>query len=1253
MCLPDLDHNWPRYVLPAGATLSLTDGFLPDPEGRYERYSNPGLVTLTEFFNRRCCVLLGDAGIGKSDTLRKEYERVQAIAPQPATVIFRSLRDFGSDVTAEQFLASLEIAAWIADDDAELFLFLDSLDEALLKVDTWSTLLSRTLVKWPLQRLWLRITCRPAFWPASLEFALGRGFGDNLSRANLAPLRQRDVEIAAEEHAIQADRLLTEIRRANATTFAARPLTLKMIFGIFTEHNRLPDTHAAMYQQGCRYLASEHNADVLEGHRLTSVPLDRRMAIVERIAAMSVFCDRRFLQHPNAADSPLPEGTLKASEICSNDVTPAELREVLASALFSFQSPDVLVWTNWSYAEFLAASWCVSQQLTTASIRNLISVAGDQGAGIPQQLSSTAIWMGELRHELQRYLVELNPSLLLFIDEGAVNTAILPRLVKHTIKRKTTWELARQVSSYAHRFQYPGIAKQLTKYLRRPRKDWECATALHIAIACELSELSGELVILAENNKASLDLRQLATSAIAHMGTDEARKAIRHFATHPVADDVRDNLKGAALSANWPGNFTFNELTPLLTRPRSANHSGSYEAFLVKLANGMGTALPTEDVLILMRWAEQDWPAGHQNAFFDPIVDRIMVSAWEGIENAAIRQAFVASLLNRLRNHLTGFPWRIGLDSRNKWPERFAQNVERRSLLLRETILAVEYSPYLIRSACSALFAVPADAELLLEMAREGDDALRQKIGVIFFALGREDEEVLTAVYRGILEGVLEAGLAAGLSIELGSETARELQENHGRAERRGLARQNKIEEKQRTLNELLVRSEGGEPNAWFYIWDLILAADWPDVHSWGGASRLDQLTCWVYFDDPTRDRLYLAAQRCLLNGTRPPLDFLGQTGWPSWASAEFAALLNTVERSQANLLGVDDNVWQRWSTLVLWYAFTGTDERARGFRAFLAQRIPPFLAAAQQVLNLYIPESRCYSIVDGLRFDWTTEIARFMLEQTRRIDLTNSCWDTLVALGLTEARQLFEEYLWEEFGRLCTRSGEGRDARLVTIVALLLRHAKLGTWTALRDLIFAEPSIGREAIGRAGDISQENNWLGRLGDGEIAELYIWMNRQFEENIGQIQGAVAFDGPVTIRMLRESAMVSMRSRGNLKVFRSVLQALPEVAWLPAQRAYVEEAHFHRRWQVETPEGLLRMAAENSVPWYLKKKSQVILLIVAFLGLAVGIASLISADGAWRIVAVIVCGAIFFVLAGSVIRLQILDEDPSCSKSDGS
>lgn len=268
--------------------------------------------------------------------------------------------------------------------------------------------------------------------------------------------------------------------------------------------------------------------------------------------------------------------------------------------------------------------------------------------------------------------------------------------------------------------------------------------------------------------------------------------------------------------------------------------------------------------------------------------------------------------------------------------------------------------------------------------------------------------------------------------------------------------------------------------------------------------------------------------------------------------------------------------------------SITGTAERDRDFHGFLAQRLQPFLAAAKQIFNLYISGSRNCSIVEGLCCHWTPEIARFVLEQTRRVDLANSSWDTLVALGLTEARQLFEDYLWEEFGWLSSRSGKGRDERLITIVALLLRHAKPGTWAALRDLLYAETSIGQDAVGRAGNVAQGNNWLAQMGDVEVADFYIWMNRQFPADIGQIQGATFFSGPVTIRMLRDSALVSMRSRGNLKIFRSVLKAFPDLKWLPAQRAYVEEAHFRHRWRVEAPEGLLRMAAENSVPWYSKK-----------------------------------------------------------------
>ena len=274
-----------------------------------------------------------------------------------------------------------------------------------------------------------------------------------------------------------------------------------------------------------------------------------------------------------------------------------------------------------------------------------------------------------------------------------------------------------------------------------------------------------------------------------------------------------------------------------------------------------------------------------------------MVSAWGSIRDDQIRRAFVSSVLNRLRNHNSGFPKRIGLRSRNNWTDCLAEDGERRALVLRSALLAVEQSPYILRALCSTLPVAPTDSEFLLEMARDGDDALRGKISTVFFMLDRADANVLTAIYRGTQERVIEGTLGSLLNVELGSGTAQQLRAECEREERQALADQNAVENKLRALNQLLDRSENGEAGAWLSIWDSVLVAKWPGVPSWGGASRLDQLACWVYFDNVTRERLYLAAQRYLLIGARPALELFSETGWPSWVSAEFSALLNTFER--------------------------------------------------------------------------------------------------------------------------------------------------------------------------------------------------------------------------------------------------------------------------------------------------------------------------------------------------------------------
>jgi hypothetical protein len=156
------------------------------------------------------------------------------------------------------------------------------------------------------------------------------------------------------------------------------------------------------------------------------------------------------------------------------------------------------------------------------------------------------------------------------------------------------------------------------------------------------------------------------------------------------------------------------------------------------------------------------------------------------------------------------------------------------------------------------------------------------------------------------------------------------------------------------------------------------------------------------------------------------------------------------------------------------------------------------------------------------------------------------------------------------------------------------------------------------------------------------------MTRQYSEDAGMIQGAsaIAFKGDFAVRTLRDTALVGLRNRGNSTVFRSVLQALPEVDWLPEQVAYVEEAHFRNQWKVETPKGLLQMAKDNAIPWYATERYQTISLYLALLGVGVGIANVLVVNTTARVITVAVAVSLLLPLLGKFIGLKRQHRPPA-------
>ena len=199
----DRAYPWSRFWVARDSTIDLSDaGFLQDPTEGPARWQRPSpLAALQDW---RALVLLGEPGIGKSTALREEADRMESLAADSNLVsIYVDLRDFSSETLLyRRVFESEKFIAW-KNGGSHLFLHLDSLDEALLRIDSIANLLASELPGTPTERMSIRIACRTAVWPAAtLGVALTNIWGEASGAFELAPLRRHDLFVALEAHGI-------------------------------------------------------------------------------------------------------------------------------------------------------------------------------------------------------------------------------------------------------------------------------------------------------------------------------------------------------------------------------------------------------------------------------------------------------------------------------------------------------------------------------------------------------------------------------------------------------------------------------------------------------------------------------------------------------------------------------------------------------------------------------------------------------------------------------------------------------------------------------------------------------------------------------------------------------------------------------------------------------------------------------------------------------------------------------------------
>ncbi|HUU92792.1 MAG TPA: hypothetical protein VM238_16495 [Phycisphaerae bacterium] len=1198
--MPEVRYDWQRFWRSPEGTYTLSDGgFLADPETDWGSALNPDARKFNEIAATPCLVLLGEPGIGKSHELAAAKETVEAAAGESGDQVLPvDLRAFQTDHRlCARLFESGQFRHWIAGPH-RLQLFLDSLDEGLIRISTVAALLEEELARCPVHRLMLRIACRTADWPQSLEAALKRLWGDaNVGVYELLPLRRRDVRAAAEAEGIDCERFIETVQDRDAVPLAIKPVTLRLLVRLFRRDAALPHRQVQLYEQGCRLLCEEPNPARREAGLEGEVSAPVRFAVACRIAAATVF-GKRFAIWTDIDEGQVPPEDVTVRQLAGGtenvnggraEVTEDAIREAYHTGLFTSRGPHRMGWAHQTYAEFLAATYLVRNGMTLEQILSLVVHPNDPGQKLVPQLYETTAWVAGMQPDVFAAVMERDPEVLLRSDVASADVEQRQRLVETLLSLYNEekivdrdLDLRGRYSALAH----PGLADQLRPYVCDRETGYIARrVAIDIAEACKVQELLPDLLRIALDQTDDKEVRKNAAHAVLRAGDSEAKAELKPLALGQAGADPDDDLKGCGLMAVWPEHMTPQELFQTLTPRQRSTYGGSYSFFLYNLRESLATTLSPDQLPFALQWIAEGRCSGH---YLEDIGERIMTRAWEALEeHPELAQPFANAALARLRKDdliakgTEGHP--LAEMIREEHPRR------RRVLAAAVSLQGVNDNDLFQLAYTETPLAVSDDAPWLAGRLRDAPPEKRRRWGQLIelvFDRGKvEHLELVLKICRDFpdLADLFPYMAPVGINSPEGRKAkARFLR--HKRLMKRLDERRNRPlltpPPKERVL-ALLDKFDVGDKDAWWQLnREMTLE---PDTRYYGDELEWDltALPGWRDADEPTRVRLILAAKRYV--SSPPPIDqsWLGTNTLHRPACAGYRALALLRTTHPAFLESLSAVAWATWAPIAIAFPLSTSSlcgETPHTDVVRLAyQHAPDAVLAAFKVF---------YWESDRLDHCWDDRIAAVLLDkvQTRRLDA-----DRLAILLGQLLRHNYEGAV--RYARLLScfppPSAPWARARAKVAALALLRHMpKLGL-VSVSPSVRADSAFGREVfeeLARHGLGTDDTEFAEPLSEQDVADVYLWLARQYPHAEDPRHEGAYFAGPRdSIVWFRDGLLQRLKSRGTLDAceqVRRIAGELPDVPWL---KWAVLEAEGHTRrqtWEPASPEQVIALGQDR-------------------------------------------------------------------------
>ena len=517
----------------------------------------------------------------------------------------------------------------------------------------------------------LRVASRGGVWPDSVTQAFRALWGtDGVGVYTLAPLRREDAALAAVAWGASADFLAT-VAQAEATAWAALPLTLRWLVQLVTRDAALPATRRELFERGALLLCEEQNPDRRNADRFGLLEPRQRLALAGRLASLMRFGDRASLSLARQGEH--PEGSLPGTDAEGTEwsagtpftVGPTALRDLARdTTLFRPAGTDLYRWTQESTADFLAA-WYLDHRGTTPTQMLSLVTDPDDGHVVPQ-LIEVAAWVASFRLDAFKHLVETDPNIALGADpqslppdarrdgldlylaaigDGRIRTLVDPVLASYR--------------SVAH----PELTDQLRAWISDDAKpERGRAAAARAAAHNQIADLAPDLLALSLDANAPPSLRATAVYALQFVATADQLAQLRPVALDQVSGEDSDRLRASVRDVLWPGQISFADLVASVARSPdddTAGHLFSEDPRLGQPLNGQ--AVPGAVIVEALDWIAD----GHADQAPPLALGAIVAAAHRAAVPEIGRR--LAPLLVEVasRDAIDGPRWATGVRTRN------------------------------------------------------------------------------------------------------------------------------------------------------------------------------------------------------------------------------------------------------------------------------------------------------------------------------------------------------------------------------------------------------------------------------------------------------------------------------------------------------------------------------------------------------------------------------------------------------------